>query len=265
MTLRRRVGMAAGVAVGIAVIFMAAISYVVVRNQLRGQVDRALQAQALAIQQTGHLDRPFPGLPASAGGPAPYIQIVQAGGTVYGREGNISLPVNPHVLNVASGIRGTFLTDVEVGSSHLREIVFRFPLPLGGQGLAVELARPLNTVDSVLSKLRLLLLVLILGGIALALVLGRLAARRVLAPLAEVADTAQHISETEDLTARIRVHSDDEVGQLATRFNAMLARLGASRSELDESARAQRQLVADASHELRTPITSLRMNIELLN
>src|SRR6201999_3815951 len=62
----------------------------------------------------------------------------------------------------------------------------------------------------------------------------------------------------------IHVHSEDEVGQLATRFNAMLARLGASRSELDESVRAQRQLVADASHELRTPITSLRTNIELL-
>jgi two-component system sensor histidine kinase MprB len=109
-----------------------------------------------------------------------------------------------------------------------------------------------------------ILLVLIVGGIALAAALGRLAARRVLAPLGEVAATAQHISETEDLTSRIRVHSDDEVGQLATRFNAMLERLEASRQELDESVRAQRQLVADASHELRTPVTSLRTNIELL-
>ena len=103
-----------------------------------------------------------------------------------------------------------------------------------------------------------------LGGIALALVLGRLAARRVLAPLAEVADTAQHIGETDDLTSRIRVHADDEVGQLATRFNWMLERLESSRDALDESVRAQRQLVADASHELRTPVTSLRTNIEVL-
>jgi two-component system sensor histidine kinase MprB len=134
----------------------------------------------------------------------------------------------------------------------------------GGQQVAVQLARPLNGVDSVLSTLRVILLLLALGGIALAAVLGRLAARRVLAPLAEVADTAQHISETEDLTARIRVHADDEVGQLATRFNAMLERLEASRTALDESVRAQRQLVADASHELRTPVTSLRTNIEVL-
>ena len=264
MTLRRRVGMAAAVSVAIAVVLMAAISYWVVRDQLRGQVDDALREQATAIQQTGHLDRPFPGIPASAGGPAPYIQIVQAGGTVYGREGNLALPVGPHVLDVASGTGGPYLSDIQVGGSHLREIVFRFPLPLGGQGLAVQLARPLSSVDHVLTKLRLLLVVLVLGGIALALALGRLAARRVLAPLAEVAATAEHISRTEDLTARIRVHADDEVGRLATRFNAMLQRLGSSRSQLDESVRAQRQLVADASHELRTPITSLRTNIELL-
>jgi two-component system sensor histidine kinase MprB len=130
--------------------------------------------------------------------------------------------------------------------------------------VAVQLARPLNGVDSVLSKLRLVLVLLSAGGIALAAVLGRLAARRVLAPLAEVADTAQHIEQTEDLTSRIRVHADDEVGQLAMRFNAMLARLESSRTKLDESVQAQRQLVADASHELRTPVTSLRTNIEVL-
>jgi two-component system, OmpR family, sensor histidine kinase MprB len=95
-------------------------------------------------------------------------------------------------------------------------------------------------------------------------VMGRVAAKRVIAPLAEVAQTAQHIEETEDLSSRLHVHADDEVGQLATRFNAMMDRLQTSREALDESVRAQRQLVADASHELRTPITSLRTNIEVL-
>ena len=85
-----------------------------------------------------------------------------------------------------------------------------------------------------------------------------------LAPLAEVAHTAQQIGETDDLSPRLKIHADDEVGQLATRFNAMLDRLEASRAALDESVRAQRQLVADASHELRTPVTSLRTNIEVL-
>jgi two-component system sensor histidine kinase MprB len=156
------------------------------------------------------------------------------------------------------------MTDVRISKSHLRALVFHIPPEVGGQPVAIVLARPLNGIDHTLAILRLILLLLCVGGIGLAIVLGRLAAQRVLAPLAEVAATAQHIGETEDLASRIRVHADDEVGQLAKRFNAMLTRLEASRAELDESARAQRQLVADASHELRTPVTSLRTNIELL-
>jgi len=256
--------MAAGIAVGIAVVLVACVCYFVVRGQLRGQVDDALRAQATAVERGFQLERPLPGISASVGGPAPYAQLVLADGTTYPILGDLSLPVNSSVLAVAAGSSGPYMTDVHVDGSHLRELTFQIPGQYDGQPVAVQLARPLSAVDNVLSTLRVILLLLCLGGIALAAALGRLAARRVLAPLAEVADTAQHIGETEDLTARIRVHSDDEVGQLATRFNAMLSRLEASRAELDESGRAQRQLVADASHELRTPITSLRTNIEVL-
>ena len=56
----------------------------------------------------------------------------------------------------------------------------------------------------------------------------------------------------------------DEIGRLASSFNAMLDALERSMSALDASVHAQRQLVADASHELRTPVTSLRTNIEIL-
>ncbi|MGZ6568661.1 MAG: sensor histidine kinase [Solirubrobacteraceae bacterium] len=115
-----------------------------------------------------------------------------------------------------------------------------------------------------LAKLRVVLLLICVAGTALAAGLSRLAARRVLAPLAEVAGTAQLVSETDDLTQRIKVRSADEVGQLAGRFNTMLDRLQTSRAALDRSVKDQRQLVADASHELRTPVTSLRTNAELL-
>jgi two-component system sensor histidine kinase MprB len=79
-----------------------------------------------------------------------------------------------------------------------------------------------------------------------------------------VARTAQLVSETEDLTHRIAVRSQDEVGELASHFNTMLDRLRTSRAALDQSVEDQRRLVADASHELRTPVTSLRTNVELL-
>src|SRR2546421_1294723 len=212
MTLRRRVGMAAGVAVGIAVVLAACVAYFVVRGQLRGQVDSALRAQAVAVQRGFELERPLPGISAAAGGPAPYAQIVLADGTAHTLVGDLSLPINSRVLAVAAGNSGRYMADAHVGGSHLREIAVQAPFSFGGQPFAVQLARPLNAVDHVLSKLRVILLLLSVGGIALAAALGRLAARRVLAPLAEVADTAEHISQTEDLTSRIHVHADDEVG-----------------------------------------------------
>ena len=266
MSLRRRISYVAAAAVAVAILLAALVCYWVVRGQLRGEIDNELKAQAAAIQNGDYhsLDQQLPVLPASAGGPAPYVQATLADGTPVPSRGGITFPDSARASQVAAGGAGPYLADIHVEGSHLREIVFAPGLVSAGQPVALELARPLNGIDHVLSRLRLILFVLCAGGVALAAVLGRLAARSVLAPLAEVAQTAEHISETEDLTSRIRVHADDEVGQLATRFNAMLERLQSSREELDESVRAQRQLVADASHELRTPITSLRTNIEVL-
>jgi two-component system, OmpR family, sensor histidine kinase MprB len=266
VSLRRRISYVAAAAVAIAILLAALICYWVVRGQLRGQVDDALRLQATAVQSVGApaLNQQLPGIPPSAGGPAQYYLVVV--GATGQRAGNYPLPVDPRVRNVADGTGGMYLTDVQVGKNHLRELVLPAEVRAGLEMMpaAVLLARPLNGIDHVLSRLRLILFVLCALGIALAAALGRLAARQVLAPLAEVAQTAEHISETEDLTSRVHVHADDEVGQLATSFNAMIERLQKSRDELDDSVRAQRQLVADASHELRTPITSLRTNIEVL-
>ncbi len=261
MSLRKRVALAAGGAVAVAVVLVAIVCYIVVRGQLLDQVDSALNAQENALlHQQLSLGQALPGIPASAGGPAQYYQIVLPDGST--PVGNLSLPVTDHVLGVASGEASSFRTDVTVGGSLLRQLTFS--ALMGGQPVAVQLARPLNGVDNILARLRLILFVLLLAGIGLAVLLGRLAADRVLAPLAEVAETAQEIGETDDLSRRLRIHADDEVGQLARRFNAMLETLESSRAALDESVRAQRQLVADASHELRTPVTSLRTNVEVL-
>ncbi len=270
MPLRRRISLVAAAAVGVAVVLAAGIAYLVVRDQLRGTVDSALKAQAIAAE-TGNIhaigiNQPFPTIPASAGGPAPYIQAVGADGAPVTLQGNLILPVNPKTMAVTAAGASGFLGDINVGPNHLRELTFPLTVNINGQTetVAIQLARPLGPIDHVLSMLRLILLLVLLGGIALAAALGRLAARRVLAPLSEVTQTAQHIGETDDLSSRLVVHADDEVGQLAARFNEMLERLQGSREALDDSVRAQRQLVADASHELRTPVTSLRTNIEVL-
>jgi two-component system sensor histidine kinase MprB len=265
MALRRRLSIIAAASVGIAILLAVSACYAVVRSQLRGNIDSSLRAQAQAVEES-----PFQSLqpqsvasiPASAGGPAPYVQLYYDD-QAHRVSGNLTLPVNEGVQHVPRAAGSSFyLCDVRVGDNHLREIAF--PVTADGETFAVQLARPLNSVDSVLSSLRWILGGVLLGGILVAGLLGRLASRRVLRPLNEVAATAEHIGETDDLSMRLRVHADDEVGQLATRFNAMLDRLQRSRSALDDSVRAQRQLVADASHELRTPVTSLRTNIEIL-
>ncbi|HEX3974887.1 MAG TPA: HAMP domain-containing sensor histidine kinase [Solirubrobacteraceae bacterium] len=263
MTLRKRLSLIAAASVAIAVMIAVVVCYAVVRSQLRGQIDNALIAQEQVDLASGHIQQGYlPGISARAGGPAQYQQVVLADGQGGRVQGNLALPISAAVQKIAHNASGSLITDVWVGSNHLRMLVFGADI----EGLpgAVQLARPLNGVDSILSDLRLVLALVLLGGTLTAGLLGRLASRRVLAPLAEVAVVAQEIGETEDLTKRLHVHADDEVGRLATNFNAMLDRLEASREALDESVRAQRQLVADASHELRTPVTSLRTNIEVL-
>ena len=264
MSLRKRLSLVAASAVALAVVIVAIVCYMVVRSQLLGEVDSELKAQAAAVTDgQASLGQAPPGASASNGGSAQYYQLVGINGAT---NGDIRLPITRRVQAVAAGTAPEFFSDITIGGSRFRQLTFQADLRQGIEVVpgAVQLARPLQPIANVLRKLRLVLLLVCAAGIALAALLGRLAARRVLAPLAEVAGTARHIEETEDLSSRIRVHADDEVGQLATRFNAMMEQLQHSRDALDESVRAQRQLVADASHELRTPITSLRTNIEVL-
>ena len=101
------------------------------------------------------------------------------------------------------------------------------------------------------------LLIIGLGGIGIASALGLLVAQATLRPVGQLTEVAEEVTETRDLSRRIRVGSRDELGRLASAFNAML-------EALDSSLRSQRRLVADASHELRTPLASLRTNIEVL-
>jgi signal transduction histidine kinase len=95
------------------------------------------------------------------------------------------------------------------------------------------------------------------GGLVLAAVLGWIVARTALRPVALLTGAAERVAITRDLALRIDVDRDDELGSLARSFNTML-------DALERSAKAQRRLVADASHELRSPLTALRTNVEML-
>ena len=136
------------------------VCYLVVRDQLRGQVDGALTAQQSVVQNYGQISKTLPGIPASAGGPAPYVDVVLANGQSGQYEGNVTLPVQPNTIQVAKGLGGPFFSDANVGRDHLRVLTFHVTFMIDGQpqSAALQLARPLNGVDGVLSKLRLVLL-----------------------------------------------------------------------------------------------------------
>jgi signal transduction histidine kinase len=105
----------------------------------------------------------------------------------------------------------------------------------------------------------------VLTGAALALLAGLAVARRAMAPIAELTDTARRIERTRDPSLHMPDQAaSDEVAELADTLEEMLRSLDASRSETEGALSRQRQFVADASHELRTPLTAVLANLELL-
>jgi two-component system, OmpR family, sensor histidine kinase MprB len=252
MSLRARLTIAAAAAVAIAVVVASFVVYFVVRNELRAQVDDALieRAQELSHTPLGEIFAPPKG---TLGGATGYPQILTSGGRPLRPPGErAALPVREEDLEVATGERGSHLDDATVAGTHVRYITVPYEF-----AFALQVARPLTEVDTALERIRTLLIVIGLGGIAGAAALGLVVTSAALAPVRRLTETTERVTETGDLSERIDATGRDELGRLAGSFNTMLA-------ALEESTRAQRQLVLDASHELRTPLTSLRTNIEVL-
>jgi two-component system, OmpR family, sensor histidine kinase MprB len=287
VSFRRRIALLAAAAVAIAVVLASALTYLLVAHQLRAQVDTQLRdrshnvlfriqhaaAGLVPFLEGGEAQRgnPFGDLPPRPNQVQGYQQLASSRGSVLFKRGGVTLPVSAATRALAAKGRGSSLQSASVGGTHLRILTEGVrPTAAGKPGLAVQFAQPLTEDDHLLRRLRLILLLIALGGIALAALLGRLVADAVVAPVGRLTRAAEHVARTQDLSERIdtngaeQVPRTDEIGRLAVSFNAMLDALERSMGALDASVHAQRQLVADASHELRTPITSLRTNIEIL-
>lgn len=148
---------------------------------------------------------------------------------------------------------------IETPNSDFRAIAQRLPSGLG----TVVVAQSFEDIDRTLRRLQALF---ILIGLVMILFIA-LASRKVitvgLRPLATVEATAVRIAEG-DLTARLPdVKPNTEVGRLVKTLNTMLGRIEESFAARVESESKLRRFVADASHELRTPITAIRGFAEL--
>jgi two-component system, OmpR family, sensor histidine kinase MprB len=252
VSIRLRITLLAAAAVAVAVAGSAAVVYVVVRHQLLGEIDSSLVAPA-----RGFVEHPPPGVElgyvqlgprAGLGGPPTYQQLIDASG----RGAAVDLPGLDRAKKLAASGGKPFYTDGSVSHTHVR--VYNAQV---ANGVVMQVARSLSEVDHTLNRLGLYMLLIGLAGVGIAGGLGLLVASATLRPVEHLTSVAEEVTATRDLSRRIDVHSEDELGRLASAFNEMLG-------ALDTSVKAQRRLVADASHELRTPLASLRTNIEVL-
>lgn len=135
----------------------------------------------------------------------------------------------------------------------------------GQEPVIVQTALPIGNEMEYLNELSRILLISDLSVILIALGLGWVFAGVALRPIQRITQTAQMVGEERDFGRRVAYAGPkDEIGQLATTFNEMLAQLEHAYVQVELALQAQSRFVADASHELRTPLTTLRGNLELL-
>jgi two-component system sensor histidine kinase MprB len=189
------------------------------------------------------------------GGAAGTLTLVRRNGSVYVPHGQkYKIPVNARAKAIADRGTGHYYTDMTVKGTQIRVLA----TGIGGRG-ALLAALPLAGVNRALSDQLLLLVLIAAGGILLAGVLGLLVARTALAPIGRFTRQTEAIAANPDRLdqERVEVSGGDELARLAQTFNRTL-------DALDSSVQAQRSLVADASHELRTPIATIRANLQLM-
>ncbi len=276
--------MAAALAVAAVAVAISVIGYVSTRSHLVGQLKSQLhglaapylqphRSQASGQQGPGNGQTPAPhgagggdfdhggpdqggfhaSQPPGFGAARGYFQVVHPDGSASRTSSEtVALPVDPRAVEIAKQAHGSFFMTATVRGVHLEILTVGDPY----DHWAVQVALPLTSVDSVLNGLLLSYGLLIAGGVLFAGLLGLTISRTALAPI------ERFLRRTEDVTSELEQpgHLEEtgasEIRRLAASFNQTL-------DALQRSIEAQRNLVADASHELRTPIAALRSNIQI--
>lgn len=195
-----------------------------------------------------------------AGTPDIYVQIADLDGSVITKSANLGTQKfvigAAQLGQVANG--QTLFSIFHINQTRLRAYVAPVKNGEGHIVGVVELAQSLREVDVTLARLGVLIGGSIIAALAIAAVGGALLARSALGPIDRVSQTARAITRAHDLGKRIEAaNTADEVGRLASTFNEMLARI-------EELFRVQQRFVADVSHELRSPLTAVRGNLDLI-
>lgn len=173
-------------------------------------------------------------------------------------------PTVPAAVVLETLEQGSSIAVADVGGVEMRMAARPWPESWGADGVIVVM----QPTEFAQQQLRGLAAVLWIAGIITIIattVIGWLVSGRAVRPLTDLAETTDAIAETGDLSQRLPAEKhNDEVGRLTKSFNGMLASLEDARGRLAASLDTQRQFVADASHELRSPLTTVRSNAGFL-
>ena len=234
--------------VAMVVVLMAVAVYAVVSAALYTDIDNQLQSRAQLLIASGSLAAD----PAKAIEGTAYSDVnamlVNPGRSIYtANQQGQSLPVGQPEKAV---IRGELFMSRRTVSDQ-RVLAIHLP-----NNSSLLISKSLAPTNAVMTKLKWVLLAVGGIGVVIAAVAGGMVARTGLRPVGRLTEAAERVARTDDLRP-IPVFGSDELARLTEAFNAMLRALAESRDR-------QARLVADAGHELKTPLTSLRTNVELL-
>ena len=262
-TLRARLAAAAAASILAAVVLFAVATVLLVDHQLRGSLDTALRQRAQDVAQLA-VSAPavltYPGaLEGTASGRQLAVEVIDARGRIVARSETLGAELLPqNGLALAARLHGrTGVQDIQLGGRPFR--MFAAPIADAGglaAGGAVLVASDTTDIGHTISSLGAAVALAGAAIVLLAAIAAAVLTRRGLRPLRRLADAAGEIERTADPARRLPdPATPDEIGQLTGVLNRMLSSLEAARA-------GERRFLADASHELRTPVTALLGNVE---
>ena len=197
-------------------------------------------------------------------GPEIYVQTRSAAGNIVDRSLNLgenSLPLDGTVLQTAVS---PWVETAVIAAE--RRLIYNQPITVGeAAGGLLQISNSLTDRDRSLNNLARVLVAGNLLVMLAAIGTGWWLAGVGLRPISRLARAILKIGHSRDFARRVNyAGSDDEIGQLATTFDQMLAELEDAHRQTEQTLQTQRRFVADASHELRTPLTTVRGNLALL-